>query len=507
MSEIKKYRKGDRVLGTYTVEDGPWEGGFGTVYKVWNNDAEYYRALKIPQREENFGGFIDECRNWIRLSEEGGTNIVKCYEVNRLDGVPCAMVEWMGGGDIGGWISDGRLYNGLGSERILSFARQTAVGLKFAQEKGFAHRDVKPSNIMIADDGKTVKVTDFGLASALKKGTGGQSSYASNVMGTTGYRSPEHSHPTKKITAKSDVYSWALTVLSMYLGNMDGTYCPWENGIVLAYDDEVREKYLNCRGKAAIPEPIGELLRQCMHLDSKDRPDFMEVIQIVDRCAGGTSKRADVTKTEPMRAAVNNSSPEEIANAMLPKDPVLRKVAETVVWRKFKEIGAVATEALKTKDPQVVINNGLIIGMDVAVRMCIDNHYGPLEIIMVAKTMEIGIAVTEKRLPGGKWMPPSRVVKNGISLETVAGRMLPSDPMLKGLAKAVVWMKADDIGSATTEALKMKSPDTVIKDGLSIGMKIVAKLYEDHIYGPSEIIRAGDTFAIGYKIATKGTNG
>ncbi|MDR3074778.1 MAG: cobalamin-dependent protein [Candidatus Methanoplasma sp.] len=100
--------------------------------------------------------------------------------------------------------------------------------------------------------------------------------------------------------------------------------------------------------------------------------------------------------------AQNEASPEAIAAKMLPKDPVLKKVAETVVWMKFKDVGPATTEALKTKKPLEIINDGLVVGMEVVAKLYADHIYYLPEIMMAAKTMEIGIAIAEKQIPGGR---------------------------------------------------------------------------------------------------------
>lgn len=100
--------------------------------------------------------------------------------------------------------------------------------------------------------------------------------------------------------------------------------------------------------------------------------------------------------------AQNEASPEAIADKMLPKDPVLRKVAETVVWMKFKDVGPATTEALKTKEPLAIINDGLVVGMEVVAKLYADHIYYLPEIMMAAKTMEIGISIAEKQIPGGR---------------------------------------------------------------------------------------------------------
>ena len=100
--------------------------------------------------------------------------------------------------------------------------------------------------------------------------------------------------------------------------------------------------------------------------------------------------------------AQNETSPEAIAKKMLPSDPVLKNVAETVVWMKFKDVGPAVTEALKSKKPLEVINDGLVVGMEVVAKLYADHIYYLPEIMMAAKTMEIGIAIAEKQIPGGR---------------------------------------------------------------------------------------------------------
>jgi len=100
--------------------------------------------------------------------------------------------------------------------------------------------------------------------------------------------------------------------------------------------------------------------------------------------------------------AQNDTSPEAIAAKMLPKDPVLKKVAEAVVWMKFKDVGPATTEALKTKEPLAIINDGLVVGMEVVAKLYADHIYYLPEIMMAAKTMEVGIAIAEKNIKGGR---------------------------------------------------------------------------------------------------------
>ena len=99
--------------------------------------------------------------------------------------------------------------------------------------------------------------------------------------------------------------------------------------------------------------------------------------------------------------AENETTPEAVAAKMLPKDPVLNKVASMVMYNKIREVGPAVTEALKTKDPLDIINNGLVVGMECVAKLYAEHIYYLPEIMMAAKTMEIGIAIAEKQIPGG----------------------------------------------------------------------------------------------------------
>ena len=100
--------------------------------------------------------------------------------------------------------------------------------------------------------------------------------------------------------------------------------------------------------------------------------------------------------------AENNDTPEAIAAKMLPADPVLKDVASAVLYMKFKEIGPVVTNALKTKEPLDIINNGLVAGMEIVGVLYAQHIYYLPEIMMAAKVMEVGIAIAEKQIPGGR---------------------------------------------------------------------------------------------------------
>ena len=125
------------------------------------------------------------------------------------------------------------------------------------------------------------------------------------------------------------------------------------------------------------------------------------------------------------------ATPEEMAKKMLPTDPVFNKVAEEVMFMRFKTVGPVVAEAIKERDPLDVINNGLVAGMEVVAKLYAEHVYYLPEIMMAAKVMEVGIAIAEKQVPGG------RATKGKMVMHAAEG-----DPHDIGKNIAAVMMRA-----------------------------------------------------------------
>ena len=129
--------------------------------------------------------------------------------------------------------------------------------------------------------------------------------------------------------------------------------------------------------------------------------------------------------------AENNDSPEAIAAKMLPADAALKEVASAVLYMKFKEVGPAVTAALKTHEPLDIINKGLVAGMEIVSLLYAQHVYYLPEIMMAAKVMEVGIAIAEKQVPGG------RATKGKMVMHAAEG-----DPHDIGKNIAAVMMRA-----------------------------------------------------------------
>ena len=278
-------QKGETILDTYRVESDAIEGGMGSVWRVhhmgWNVDL----AMKRPQpqcfsTEKSKADFIRECEAWINLGLH--PNIVSCYYVREISGTPSIFSEWMDGGSLEGAIQKETLYEGTEAaqkEHLLDVAIQFARGLHYAHEAGLIHQDVKPDNVLLTKEGD-VKVADFGLAraravlTALEGGPtmreladSGKTMFSPSGGYTPAYCSMEQMDG-KPLTRRTDIYSWAVSVMEMYVGSR-----PWANGVVAG---------LSCPGyfeqaRVSMPEALKNLLAQCLNAEPENRPhDFAE---------------------------------------------------------------------------------------------------------------------------------------------------------------------------------------------------------------------------------------
>ncbi len=299
--ESGMWNVGDVVLGIYEVKplapDMPFaEGGVGVVNRIFHREWNIDLAVKSPKphvfRTENGKiSYEKEAQTWIELGLH--PNIVTCYLVRRIGDIPRLFSEFVPDGSLRDWIRDGRLYEG-GPEasllRILDIGTQFAWGLEHAHRQKLLHLDVKPANVMMA--GQTAKVTDFGLAQGISEQMTDQTAApavaaagSSNSGMTPGYCSPEQFeafHFAQKmefdkippITLQSDIWSWGVSVLSMFHGRP-----PCKRGGQTAR--RVFEVFLKGTpedGRPAMPQPVVDLLFRCFEEDPAARPESMEQV-------------------------------------------------------------------------------------------------------------------------------------------------------------------------------------------------------------------------------------
>jgi len=272
---INEWQVGDTILDHYSVRKILGQGGFGKVYLLYHKDWDINLAVKTPNTRaiEAAGGvenFEREAETWVNLGLH--PNTVSCYYVRRIEGIPRVFAEYVAGGDLHDWIKTGRLYEGNDNEilaRIIDIAIQFARGLHYAHEQKLIHQDVKPANLMLTEE-TLAKVTDFGLARARAiQGTGaaGHTMMVKGVGYTPEYASPEQL-AGQKLTRRTDIWSWAVSVLEMFCGERT-----WRSGTIAGFHlDEYLQSGPARSGIPRMPDSLIQLLKQCFQEEPQQRP-------------------------------------------------------------------------------------------------------------------------------------------------------------------------------------------------------------------------------------------
>ena len=286
------WRPGETLLDLYEVREVLGEGGFGTVYRVFHNDWHADLAVKTPNQSslERAGGveaFEHEAQTWVQLSMH--RHVVACHYVRRIEQVPSVFIEYVAGSDLQQHIASGELYAGgrdAALRRILDIAIQFAWGLNHAHEQKLIHQDVKPANLLLGDTG-IAKVTDFGLASTSALSGDGRTLVATASGGTPLYFSPEQS-TGGKVTRRSDLWGWAVSLLEMFCGG-----CRWPAGTVAGYYFEQHVQTGSGQDHIPdIPAALRNLLRACFRDDTIQIQTNKHGITRVLKCLAFNNVRA-----------------------------------------------------------------------------------------------------------------------------------------------------------------------------------------------------------------------
>jgi PAS domain S-box-containing protein len=198
-------------IGPYRVLTLLGAGSMGRVYKGFDEQLERYVAIKVVGKKlAATQDYVDRFHREAKLlASLMHPNIALVYYFGTLEGLPYFCMEYMPGGSLENLL---RQQKTLNPETAISHTMQVAIGLSKAFEKGIVHLDVKPSNLMIAENDR-IKIVDFGLARTMHQ----LQNIPSHIIGTPLYVAPEQIRGGM-VDFRCDIFSLGITFFQMLYG-------------------------------------------------------------------------------------------------------------------------------------------------------------------------------------------------------------------------------------------------------------------------------------------------
>jgi serine/threonine protein kinase len=201
-------------VGNYRIERLIGRGGMAQVYYGW--DQGLHRPVAVKVIDARLRGNHSYAQRFVQEARAVATwrhdNILQVFYAGDENGLYYFAMEYVDGLDLGQLMAqyahDEEL---LPHKDVLKIGRAIANALDYAHQKGVIHRDVKPSNVMLARDGRIV-LADFGLAMDIQQGSIGE------AFGTPHYIAPEQARNSSTAVAQSDLYSLTVILYEMLTG-------------------------------------------------------------------------------------------------------------------------------------------------------------------------------------------------------------------------------------------------------------------------------------------------
>ena len=262
---------GETVLGNrYEIIKKIGDGGMAFVYKAKDILLNRIVAVKVLRPEfvdddEFLGKFKREAEAVASLSHP---NIVNVYDVGEDGKVHYIVMEYIDGQNLKEIIKN---EGTLDEYTALDITKQIAMALSAAHKKGIIHRDIKPHNILISNEGRVVKVADFGIAKAVSNST---MTNIGSIIGSVHYFSPEQAKG-KFVSSNADLYSLGIVLYEMIIGKV-----PFrgDSPISIALQHINDEIEFTSEEQVNIPQSVRTIIKKLTEKSSVDRYQSAEEV-------------------------------------------------------------------------------------------------------------------------------------------------------------------------------------------------------------------------------------
>ena len=344
-------------IGKYEILEQIGRGGFSAVYKARDPFIGRLVAIKVCLADEQT--FRER---FFREAHIGGNldhpNIVTVFDFGTENDKPYIVQEYLTGHDLGQTIERGEP---LSIHRRLEYIMKVAKGLQYAHGKGVLHRDIKPGNVRVLEDG-AVKIMDFGIATLKSAHT--RLTSAGNVVGTASYLAPEQIGGGKP-SESADIFSYGVLAyeLMTYRRPFPGEdFQSVFEHILMRPPEPLRSLWPEC------PAGLDTLIEHCLEKKPEDRPaSFDKIIPPLNAILVRVrpDRRAAATSELPRPEAVDETEPARVTS----KERALeeRSDAQPTATRASTE-----TTRSRSKWPAILLLAAAAVAMGVAAVLLLD---------------------------------------------------------------------------------------------------------------------------------------
>ena len=253
---------GKRLDGRNEIHELIGVGGMAYVYKAYDRVEGRWVAIKILKEEfSNNSDFLRRFRNESKaIAVLNHPNIVKVYDVSFGDQIQYIVMEFIDGITLKEYIEQ---EGTIRWQEAVHFTTQILMALECAHEKGIIHRDIKPQNIMLLQDG-SIKVADFGIARFLQSET---QTMTDKAIGSVHYIAPEQASGDY-ITDKADIYSVGVMLYEMLTGKLPFVA---DNAVSVALMQLQAKPVMPRELNPSIPRGLEQITMRAMEKNPVDR--------------------------------------------------------------------------------------------------------------------------------------------------------------------------------------------------------------------------------------------
>jgi eukaryotic-like serine/threonine-protein kinase len=269
-AEPERALVGSLVLDRFLIERRIGSGGFGTVYEAWDGRLERPVAVKAIDSggSAQCGRVLREAQAAARLNHPG---IVTLYEMGEEDGSALLVTELVDGATLDQLSRDGA----LSDREIGEIGADLCEALDHAHSRAVVHRDIKPQNVLVTEEGEPrAKLMDFGVA---RLTDGAALTAPGDVVGTLAYMAPEQAEGREAGT-EADVYSLALTLYECWTGQN-----PHRRATPAATARAIGGRMRPLRRlRPDLPRELGDSLDSCLAPRPSHRPSLEELGESIE---------------------------------------------------------------------------------------------------------------------------------------------------------------------------------------------------------------------------------